>query len=91
MGYNGATMFKPHTVLGIGLWLMAISFLGITSSWKIKLYVLTGAVLVGVYLFHLGRETILKFAGQQRDRSDTFVENGSGEHKEPPSADVGRP
>jgi len=70
-------MFKPHTVLGLGLWLIAIKFLSIGSSWQLRLYMLTGLVLVCVYLFHLVRETILKPAIREAQHADTFTENGS--------------
>ncbi len=72
-------MFKPHTVLGLGLWFIAIDFLGVPSVWKIRLYVLTGVAFVLVYLFHLGRETILKLA--RRQHADTFTENGVKTHE----------
>lgn len=68
-------MFKPHTVLAIGLWLIAIDFLRVPVSWRGKLYVLTGLILVIVYLKHLGKEVILKLA-ERNGNADTYTENG---------------
>ena len=69
-------MFKPHTVLGLGLWLILISFLGVESVWRIRLYILTGIVLVATYLFNLAKRTLLRLASEQAQKADTFVENG---------------
>lgn len=76
-------MFKPHTVLGLGLWLILLNFFGVPSVWKVRLYMLTGIVLVFVYLVHLGRQTILSLAEQQAQKADTFVENGSSKQERP--------
>ncbi|OHA18491.1 MAG: hypothetical protein A2664_00920 [Candidatus Taylorbacteria bacterium RIFCSPHIGHO2_01_FULL_46_22b] len=70
-------MFRPHTVLTIGLWLILVSFLGIPSSWKTKLYIATGIFLVCGYLYHLGHEVILKLAARQPQEGDSFAENGN--------------
>ena len=74
-------MFKPHVVLVLGLWMVAIGFLGVPSTWKIRLYVLTGSVLVILYLFRLGRETILRLAQTQPKSADTFTENGGASER----------
>ncbi len=70
-------MLRPHTVLGFGIWLVAVSLLGMPSIWKIRLYVATGVLLILVYLYYLGRETILKLARQYPREADTFTENGA--------------
>lgn len=77
-------MFKRHTMLALGLWLIVLSFSGIPAVWKIRLYIATGIFLVAVYLYHLGREAILKLAEQQSQNADTFTENG-GAHPPPSS------
>lgn len=69
-------MFKPHTILAFGLWLVALSFLGIPAVWKIRLYVVTGIVFVLIYLVHLGKEVFLKLAISDMKNADTFTENG---------------
>jgi len=71
-------MFRPHTILGFGLWLIAISFLGIGDNWKIRLYVLTGIFFVLAYLFRLGRIALLRLAEEGVRDADSFVENGNG-------------
>jgi len=83
MGYNVFTMFKPHTVLGLGLWLILISFLGVESVWRIRLYILTGIVLVAIYLFNLAKRTLLRLASEQAQKADTFVENGGMVREKP--------
>ena len=70
-------MFKPHTILGFGIWLIVINLLAIPSSWVRWLYVLTGVVFVLAYLFHLWKETILRLADREARSADTFTENGS--------------
>ena len=55
-------MFKRHTQLALGLWLIVLSFSGIPALWKIRLYIATGIFLVVLYLYHLGREVILRLA-----------------------------
>lgn len=82
-------MFKPHTVLGLGLWLIAIDFLGVPSVWKVRLYLVTGVILSFVYLYHLGRETILKLA--RRQHADTFTENGGRTHENKTASFVEKP
>ncbi len=69
-------MFKPHTVLGLGIWLIAIYFIGVPLAWRNTLYVLTGVVLVLIYLKRLWRETVVRLASEQSRKADTFVQNG---------------
>ena len=70
-------MLKPHTVLGFGLWLIAISFLGIPATWRIRLYVLTGIVFVCLYLYRLTKDTIFRLADQESVANDTFKQNST--------------
>lgn len=71
-------MLKPHAVLGFGLWMILVDLVGIPKDWKVLLYVLTGAVLVFIYLFHLGKEVILRLASQEQSKAaDTFTQNGA--------------
>ena len=77
-------MFKRHTQLALGLWLIVLSFSGIPALWKIRLYIATGIFLVVLYLYHLGREVILRLAEEQSENADTFTESGGGHP--PPSS-----
>ena len=74
-----AIMLKSHTVLILGLWLIIVSFSGVPTLWKIRLYIATGIFLVVLYVYHLGREAIMRLAAQQSQNADTFTENG-GRH-----------
>jgi hypothetical protein len=87
LGYTRIAMFKPHTVLGLGLWLIAIRFIGIPLAWREGIYVLTGVVLVCIYLKRLWRETVVRLAEDQSHQADTFVQNGHSAS----SADTVRP
>jgi hypothetical protein len=60
----------------LGLWCIAIDFLGIPATWKLRLYVATGGVLMVIYLLHLAGETILKLASGEAHQSDIFSQNG---------------
>lgn len=82
-------MFKPHTVLGFGLWLIAIFFLGISDDWKILLYVITGIYFVLVYLTYLARVALLRLARESQNTSaDTFKENGRFTPTSEPEKDI---
>ena len=61
-------MLKPHTVLGLGLWLIAIRLLNVPSIWKIRLYILTGVVLVLTYLYHLWKQTVVNMLSLRGSR-----------------------
>ena len=69
-------MFKPHRVLGFGLWFIVLGFLGIPAVWKIRLYMLSGVFFILVFLLHLARETIFKLASDQAHSTDSFTQNG---------------
>lgn len=42
-------MFKPKTILILGIWLILIPFLGVSSSWRSLLLYATGFVLIANY------------------------------------------
>jgi hypothetical protein len=67
-------MFKPKTVLSIGLWMVFVYFLGVPSSWKFALYLLTGIFFIFHYALHFGRENFSAFF--TKHGTSTFVENG---------------
>ncbi len=82
-------MFKPHTVLGFGLWFIAVNYLfGIPAVWKIRLYVLTGLFFVFVYLYHLAKETIIRMARSEAGRGETFSENARHESSKEVMSDM---
>lgn len=67
-------MSKEMAVIVLGIWIIAVPYLGVPSSWKTVLFVLTGIVLAGVG-FLLRGEAISR--GDTRTRNYPFVDNSS--------------
>lgn len=71
-------MRKEKTLFVIGIWVMVLSFLGLTRTWRIVLFLITGlAIMYLAYLFYLEVKARLS---KGTDHSKTFIDNiGSGE------------
>jgi len=66
-------MRKEKTLFVVGLWLIALPFLGFPNNWRKILFVLTGfAVMYLAYLFYL--ETKVRIA-RITNQSKNFVDN----------------
>lgn len=71
-------MRKERTLLGLGIWVAVLPFLGFPNIWREVLFVCTGGALIALaILFYNQAKSRLS---KNDTRSKTFVDNiGSGE------------
>ncbi|OHA24733.1 MAG: hypothetical protein A3D52_00150 [Candidatus Taylorbacteria bacterium RIFCSPHIGHO2_02_FULL_44_36] len=70
-------MFKPKTILLLGIWLISIPFFGIPTSWRSLLLYATGFILIANYF--LRKKTVAPVETEHSKDAGagaTFVENG---------------
>ncbi len=69
-------MARKQTVLMLGVWLVVLPFLGFPAAWKTGLSVVTGVVLIIVYIYRRssGKECQCHLE-KDKMRSEVFVDN----------------
>ncbi|HVV39368.1 MAG TPA: hypothetical protein VHD31_03575 [Candidatus Paceibacterota bacterium] len=65
-------MSKEMTVIVLGIWLIAVPYLGVPGSWRTVIVIGTGIIVAGVGFF-LRAEAIGRSGARHQHR--TFVEN----------------
>jgi cbb3-type cytochrome oxidase subunit 3 len=68
-------MSKEMTIIVLGFWVAVVPYLGIPSSWRVMLLVLTG-ILLAIVGFLLRGESLSRNKGSSHH---PFVENDSAE------------
>lgn len=74
-------MSKDTTLVVLGVWITFLPYLGIPSSWKTTLFVLTGLILVLLGLA-MRRDALRR--GARREAHRPFVENTDVHSTTPP-------
>lgn len=69
-------MFKPKTILTLGIWLILIPFLGVPTTWRTFLLYLTGFILIANYFLRKKSEVSAEAENNKVAATTTFAENG---------------
>jgi len=75
-------MSKETTILALGVWIMAVPYLGVPSSWKELIFVLSGLAII-IVGFYLRAEALARASGQSMNKASahrTFVESAPMSH-----------
>ena len=61
-------MFKPKTILLLGIWLILIPFFGIPASWRSLLLYATGFILIADYFLRKKEEPVNSAPSVENDQ-----------------------